>query len=137
MRWVVIAALLLSACAEDPEWELTIGNVAIHDHPPSVPTSAIAGQPFMVRITTQGGSCQKPYSTDFEVKGDSAVVIPYDYYRPRGTCLANLVYFPGHDVSLVFDTLGPKTVTIRSLVRPLQDRENPQDNSMDYVLTVE
>jgi hypothetical protein len=65
-------------------------------------------------VTTYGGGCIQPYSTDVTLTTDDALVLPLDEYYVGGehACTACLRYYR-HDATVMFDTAGAKTIRIR------------------------
>jgi hypothetical protein len=136
MRACLVAAVVLTACSDDPEWVIKVGLIQMT---PDVPSPVIAGQPFVVRITTGGNSCVEPERTDVEQTSYGALVIPYDRHQvPDGfACLQLLQYFQ-HEATVVFDAPGAQTIRIRGLNRGSRAGvpfEEPVDT--DYAVSVE
>jgi hypothetical protein len=111
-------ALLLSACASEPESVVEIGRVVYESQGPLIeaPASASVGESVVVRVTTAGGGCISLERTETAVAIDGAVVTPYDRRKIPGeefdACTSDLVYLR-HETSITFDTPGSKTISIR------------------------
>jgi hypothetical protein len=86
-----------------------------------VPESTRVGEPTTVRITSFGGGCIRPDTTEAEVSGLSAVVRPYrvepSELPPKSGCPL-VLRFDRHTAQLRFSQPGRARVRILGLARP-------------------
>jgi hypothetical protein len=122
---------LLAACAAaEPEESALLRQgergpavLAFYGDTASVemPESTRVGEPTTVRVTSFGGGCIRPDSTESEVSGLTAVVRPYrlepTQLPPNTFCPANL-RFDQNVVQVRFSQAGRARVRILGLARP-------------------
>jgi hypothetical protein len=124
----IISALACASAACDDS-VVEVGVIEFHNDPVviQVPGAVKRGESALVRITTYGGGCVSMEDTEISATGDGVVITPYDR-RKSGTCTHVLLRF-GHEASVSFDTLGPKTVLVNG-------RRMPEDELIQLPFTM-
>ena len=123
MFFSLLAAPLLISCDAvlGPREELVVGTVAFYDDPVviEVPDTVAASVPFMVKVRTYGGGCERLGPTEATVDMLTALVIPYDYtiVDDDGVCTSILKMF-SHEVLLQLGVVGEAALTIRGKEEP-------------------
>ncbi len=109
-RFVLVALLLLPGCTDDGDDIVDVGVIDTLPSPRIVaPSSAIAGEPFSVKMTTVGG-CITRESTETAQFGHVALITPYD--RSARVCVTRELSIVEHEATLTFDEAGDKTLRI-------------------------
>lgn len=117
MRWAVLATLALSACVDSSDANVDIGLVDDGRQTDAsfidMPSVARPGQPFTVTVTTIGGGCTKPSSTEVLTTDADATVTPYDRYAAADVPCTRDLSWIAHTATLHFDVPGTRTVRIQ------------------------
>ena len=106
-----LSKLFILAAAACTDTVVEVGVIE-HDGPvnANVPSNANIGQSLLVGLATYGDGCVSFERTDVELSPDAARITPYDVRR-EGNC-PQIQLEISHDVDLVFETAGPKTISI-------------------------
>ena len=117
-----VTALLVSCDAVlGPNEELVVGTVAFYNSPIVIelPDTVSASVPFVVRVRTYGGGCERIGPTETTVDELTALVTPYDYTRIGDDVICTMILKRfDHEVLLRLEIVGEGTVTIRGKEEP-------------------
>ena len=114
MLAVAIGAAGLLAC-EDPELDrgIVVGKIDFDDPAwplPRIPDTATVGVPVEIAVWTGGSGCYEYARTDGGVDGQSASVVPRDYFVVGG-CSTD-PEFVEHRTTRVFEEAGTAEITL-------------------------
>lgn len=87
-----------------------------------LPDEVFRAQPVDVRVTTYGGGCINPDTTVSRVRGNRALIVPYqrEYRPPAGGGCTKELLVERRTVRLVFAQSGPAVVRVLGRVWPEQ-----------------
>lgn len=117
------AVLLVAACkpATGIGEVKVLGTVEFYGDPlvVTIPDTIAVGATFEVTVRTYGGGCETMGPTETTVRGDTILVVPYDF-TTRGVdvlCTLELKHFH-HSVTLSWPTAGEVHLLVRGWVEP-------------------
>lgn len=131
-----LLAALASACTSitEPEETRVVGSVWFYQQPVVVvvPDTVDAGVPFTVRVHTYGGGCERKGETEAYVRGDSAIVFPFDYtYQGEEYGCEDILKVFEHATTLTFADRGTARVEVHGRAFP---ENEPRTDVRDVVV---
>ena len=120
---IIAVSVLLMGCEAitGPGERLVPGTISFGSDPVviEVPDTVALSVPFLVRVRTYGGGCERIGPTEVTLDARSALVEPFDYTVSGRdvSCTLQLKAF-SHEASLTFDFLGSATVVVKGVETP-------------------